>query len=316
MTSTSTDALESLSEEIKCYSLPYGALGFASHILTYYTIICLWFGRKPLWPFSRVSYSWFDLALGGIGLLISTLLSIVTIVRCKNSWELLVIGVWKMAMSLLNGITAIHVACMVILKKRRMKRRRREASGSSSDGDAVGDEAQVEKSGEVAAVVGDEPGIGVRDGSERDRDADHEAEVPIKVVLNPMRWVSWWVILYIPGMFAGVVGLMALVVKDHRSHPGVLKLTAGFYVVVGAGILVVVAGMLYRLRSADDAATARRLVFGGLIWVVGTFSVLAVFYSDWALGIMTDNIGGLPSGDAAALYWTYWISKRLPMFSL
>ncbi|KAJ3535627.1 hypothetical protein NMY22_g6403 [Coprinellus aureogranulatus] len=312
MASTSIDSLESLSEEIKCYSLPYGALGFASHVLTYYTILCLWFGRKPLWPFSRVSYSWFDLALGGIGLLISTLLSIVTIVRCKNSWELLVIGVWKMAMSLLNGITAIHVAVMVILKKRKMKRaRRREASGSSSDG---GDEVQVEKGEEIPGNVRNEPGAG--DHDEGDRDRDVEAEMPIKVVLNPMRWVSWWVVLYIPGMFAGVVGLMALVVKDHKVHPGVLKLTAGFYTVVGAGVLVVAAGVLYRLRNAEDGPTARRLVFGGLIWMVGTFSVLAVFYSDWALGMMTDNIPGLPSGDASALYWTYWISKRLPMFSL
>ncbi|TEB26885.1 hypothetical protein FA13DRAFT_1737095 [Coprinellus micaceus] len=288
MTSTSTEALESLSEEIKCYNLPYGALGFASHVLTYYTILCLWFGRKPLWPFSRVSYSWFDLALGGIGLLISTLLSIVTIVRCKNAWELLVIGVWKMSMSLLNGITAIHVAVMVILEKRRVKRERREASDDSG--------VQVEKS---AVPAGDEPGSGAPD---RDT-AKKEDEAPIKVVLNPMRWVSWWVVLYIPGMFAGVAGLMALVVKDRRRHAGVLKLTAGFYVVVGQA-------------NAGDRSTARRLVFGGLVWVVGTFSILAVFYSDWALGMLTDNIPGLPSGDASALYWTYWISKRLPMFSL
>jgi hypothetical protein len=117
-------------------------------------------------------------------------------------------------------------------------------------------------------------------------------------------------------MFAGVAGLMALVVKDRRRHAGVLKLTAGFYVVVGAGVLAVIAGVLYRLRNAGDRSTARRLVFGGLVWVVGTFSILAVFYSDWALGMLTDNIPGLPSGDASALYWTYWISKRLPMFSL
>ncbi|TEB25446.1 hypothetical protein FA13DRAFT_1765771 [Coprinellus micaceus] len=239
MTSTSTEALESLSEEIKCYNLPYGALGFASHVLTYYTILCLWFGRKPLWPFSRVSYSWFDLALA----------------------------------------------------KRRVKRERREASDDSG--------VQVEKS---AVPAGDEPGSGAPD---RDT-AKKEDEAPIKVVLNPMRWVSWWVVLYIPGMFAGVAGLMALVVKDRRRHAGVLKLTAGFYVVVGAGVLAVIAGVLYRLRNAGDRSTARRLVFGGLVWVVGTFSILAVFYSDWALGI----------GDASALYWTYWISKRLPMFSL
>ncbi|KAJ3512095.1 hypothetical protein NMY22_g15435 [Coprinellus aureogranulatus] len=238
---------------------------------------------SPL-TFSLITPSYAS-ALGGIGLLISTLLSIVTIVRCKNSWELLVIGVWKMAMSLLNGITAIHVAVMVILKKRKMKRaRRREASGSSSDG---GDEVQVEKGEEIPGNVRNEPGAG--DHDEGDRDRDVEAEMPIKVVLNPMRWVSWWVVLYIPGMFAGVVGLMALVVKDHKVHPGVLKLTAGFYTVVGAGVLVVAAGVLYRLRNAEDGPTARRLVFGGLIWMVGTFSVLAVFYSDWALGTGHDD---------------------------
>lgn len=120
----------------------------------------------------------------------------------------------------------------------------------------------------------------------------------------------------VPMMFAGIVGVMTLAVKNIENR-AVVKLTAGFYAVVGTGILIVVAGLLYRIRNAEESGTtARKIVFGGLIWVVATFSILAVFYSDWALGMMTDNITGLPSGDTAALYWTYWISKRLPMFSL
>jgi hypothetical protein len=120
----------------------------------------------------------------------------------------------------------------------------------------------------------------------------------------------------VPMMFAGIVGVMTLAVKNIENK-AVVKLTAGFYTVVGTGILIVVAGLLYRIRNASKSGTtARKIVFGGLIWVVATFSILAVFYSDWALGMMTDNITGLPSGDTAALYWTYWISKRLPMFSL
>ena len=39
-------------------------------------------------------------------------------------------------------------------------------------------------------------------------------------------------------------------------------------------------------------------------------------YSDWALGMMTGNISGLPSGDVAPLYWSYFVGKRLPMLSL
>lgn len=99
-----------LVEEIKCYSLPYGGLGFASHFLTYYAIICLWFGHSPLAPWRRVKYSKFDFILGFSGLAITLGLSIFTIIKCKNTWQLLVIAVWKMTMSLLNGITAVHVA--------------------------------------------------------------------------------------------------------------------------------------------------------------------------------------------------------------
>ena len=36
--------------EITCYTLPYGGLGFASHILTYYTLFMLFSGRQPLRP--------------------------------------------------------------------------------------------------------------------------------------------------------------------------------------------------------------------------------------------------------------------------
>ena len=171
--STSTEsaaALESLKEEIKCYSLPYGALGFVSHVLTYYTIACLWYGRKPLWPFSRVTFSRFDLALGGFGLLISTLLTIVTIVRCKDTWELLVIAIWKMGMSLLNGVTAVHVAGLFILEKIRLKRAKKQ---KQREGSEASDTTDHEKEGGAAT----------------------DKEAPIEVVIDPMRRVFWWIIL-------------------------------------------------------------------------------------------------------------------------
>ena len=112
--STTSAVYNILAKEIECYSLPYGGLGFASHVLTYYTIVCLWYGRKPMMPSRPVKYSWFDLILGVVGLCVSTAMSIVTIARCRNTWQLLVIAVWKLSMSLLNGITAIHVAVLFV----------------------------------------------------------------------------------------------------------------------------------------------------------------------------------------------------------
>ncbi|EDR10253.1 uncharacterized protein LACBIDRAFT_316957 [Laccaria bicolor S238N-H82] len=109
-----TSVYNTLAKEVQCYGLPYGGLGFVSHVPIYYTIVCLWRGRKPMMPFRPVKYSWFDLTLGVVGLCGSTAMSIVTIVRCRNTWQLLVIAIWKLSMSLLNGITAIHVALLFL----------------------------------------------------------------------------------------------------------------------------------------------------------------------------------------------------------
>ncbi|TFK29559.1 hypothetical protein FA15DRAFT_664107 [Coprinopsis marcescibilis] len=349
--SNGTSVLESFAEEIQCYSLPYGLLGFISHVLTYYTIVCLWFGRKPLWPFSRVSFSRFDLALGGFGLLISTLLSIVTIVRCKDTWQLLVIAVWKMSMSLLNGLTAVHVAILFTLRKMKLrkaaKKRRREGSDESNETAVSGvklEEAAEAESGKgrhkkeksTETTTGShkkekstdsKTGKHTKERSTKSKAADEEAPVvpkdkdepAISVKVDPLKVVAWWIVLYIPGMFAGITGLMALVVEA-QGHGGIRGLTAGFYAIVGAGTLFTILGIVYRLRKDQGELgrpeKAKRIILGAIVWVVGSFSILAVFYSDWALGMMTNNITGLPSSDAAAVYWTYWVAKRLPMFSL
>ncbi|KAF9443903.1 hypothetical protein P691DRAFT_678601, partial [Macrolepiota fuliginosa MF-IS2] len=81
------------------------------HVLTYYSLICLWFRWQPLSPWQKLPHSMFyNIAiLSGSPLVVSTVMSIVTIVGCKNSWQLLVIVVWQMGLSILNGITGLHV---------------------------------------------------------------------------------------------------------------------------------------------------------------------------------------------------------------
>ncbi|EAU84073.2 hypothetical protein CC1G_06935 [Coprinopsis cinerea okayama7 len=135
-----------------------------------------------------------------------------------------------------------------------------------------------------------------------------------------LRPTMWWTVLYLPGMFAGMVGLMSLVVQNF--HIEALKiLTVVFYTIVGFGIMVgllsIVIGRMRKPRyeSIDRKETVQQGL-GGLIISVMIYTVLAAFYGDWALGLMTDNLIGLPSGDYRALYWLYFTAKRLPMFSM
>ncbi|TFK65008.1 hypothetical protein BDN72DRAFT_220200, partial [Pluteus cervinus] len=117
-----------LHTEMACYSLPYGGLGFASHVLTYYTLFCLWNGVSPFWPVREVRYSKFDLILSSIGLTTSSGMAIYTLVKCRNSWQLLTIGVWKLSVSLMNGITSLNVAALVFKASRKAKRRAKAAA--------------------------------------------------------------------------------------------------------------------------------------------------------------------------------------------
>ena len=108
---------------------------------------------------------------------------------------------------------------------------------------------------------------------------------------------------------------MSLIHKFGHGHPGIPKLTGGFYGIVGVGIFTYLLGTICALFHLGSPEIVYRIAVGGLVWGSAAFGILAVFYSDWALGIMTGNISGLPSGDVAALYWPYFVGKRLPMLS-
>ncbi|KDR77317.1 hypothetical protein GALMADRAFT_139310 [Galerina marginata CBS 339.88] len=239
--------------ELHCYSLPFGALGFISHVLTYYTIACLWFGRKPLWPFQKIANSKLDLILGALGISLCIIMSIVTMIKCKNTWQLLVIAVWKLSMSLLNGLTALHVAILVV------------------------------------------------------NNPDDDVQMKSKTA-------AWWIVLYIPGMIAGMIGLMSLVTKVAGQVPEILDLTIAFYSVIGASLVVGILSMM--IICWWGGGSPGKVAGAGFIVTLILFLVLSAFYSDWCLGIMLDNLIGTPSSDSSGFYWTYFIAKRLTMFSL
>jgi len=115
-----------------CYSLPYGGLGFASHILTYYTVIVLSTGHSPIRPWKKLSHSRYDLFLSTVGLVGGFAIAIFTLVRCRNHWQLLLIGIWKLSMSVFNGVVGVHISTIMKNAPKPPKKRRNKNASSSS----------------------------------------------------------------------------------------------------------------------------------------------------------------------------------------
>ena len=95
---------------LKCYNLPFGVIGFVSHIFTYWTIVWLWHGRRPLWPYHEVVLKTPDLVANTLGFIICVILSAMTLNSCKNHWELMAIAIWKLSTSLLNALMGVYIA--------------------------------------------------------------------------------------------------------------------------------------------------------------------------------------------------------------
>lgn len=191
----------SLSEEIKCYSLPYGGIGFLSHILTYWALFWLGFGRKPYWPCSKLSAGLFDLFLAFIQTVISIAIAGYTIHRCQNRWQFVLIAVWKVVLSLEVGIFGFSAA---IKARDRSKNNKsdRESYSYSPVSPAVSKTLQK-----------------------------------MKTIWSIDDWTPWTLLFYAAGMVVGMVGLLSIV-WNLRHNEQILDITAVFGAVTATIIVV------------------------------------------------------------------------------
>src|SRR3569833_336822 len=109
-----TEAASQLEEQtnltinaIACYSLPYGGLGFTSHMLTFYTIVCLFFGHKPLCPCSRLKYRGWNLFVGMSQLIGTTITTVLNIHSCLGEWQFVALGSWMLSTSVVLSMLTI-----------------------------------------------------------------------------------------------------------------------------------------------------------------------------------------------------------------
>jgi hypothetical protein len=87
-------------KEVTCYSLPYGGIGFGSHILTYYSMIMFACGRRPTPPFRKLTSGKWDAVLGLAQLIGTVVLTSIAIHRCHDEWQFMLMGVWMLTTSM------------------------------------------------------------------------------------------------------------------------------------------------------------------------------------------------------------------------
>ncbi|KAF2837566.1 hypothetical protein M501DRAFT_937417 [Patellaria atrata CBS 101060] len=273
--------------EVQCYALPYGGIGIVSHLLTYWAIIWIGFGRSPLWPLHKLTHSSFDIGLA-MGTIITTIpLASVSMWRCRIRWEFILIAVWKLTFSITQSTITIHRAWIL-----------RRENGPHTQ----------ERSTDGVRLVSYHSGW----------HSEYSQTTTSLVQGHPQRTPLYWLFLYLCGTIVGMVGLLSIVREAFPSNEGVRDLSYSF----GIAIVVIsgaVGAYFYKRHgegNKQEEKSAFSSTFGGVFkaFVVcfGTFSAL---YSDLILASIADNWGGFPSQDKAALYWAWFVAKRLPLLS-
>jgi hypothetical protein len=101
-----------LQNHIQVYAIPYGVLGFLSHTLTFYVILCHLFGRRPLLPWQALQKTTWNIVLVSLSSLISVILSIVTLARTRGSQPLMILAAMQIVLGVL--VDAVHIHRLVV----------------------------------------------------------------------------------------------------------------------------------------------------------------------------------------------------------
>lgn len=287
-------------EQIKCYALPYGAVGFASHVLTYFTAFMLSRGRNPILFWKRLHHRRYNLAVAIVGFLITFPLTVVTMVRCRSTWGFILVAVWKLVLSVtLTGMT-IHAAHMIYDVPKPPK------------ADAPG----------VSPATGETPPTYITPWhsanlTKYQRIQEAEAITNHPEYKGQFVRIWYWTLFYFLGAVLGFVGICNIVSK-HLSSNQQLRIVTGVFGGLVLFIMLCVAVLCFCAMSGKTGCMGK-LGFSVLVCGVVTVFVLTVlfaFYTDWALAALAGgDLVGRPGGENAAVYWAYFAAKRLPMVS-
>jgi len=86
-------------EEIKCYNLPYGGIGFLTHLIAFWMVIWLGLGMTPIWPVKELTNRWAITVIGLLSFFGAVPIVLLNILQCRARWQFVCLGVWKLTTS-------------------------------------------------------------------------------------------------------------------------------------------------------------------------------------------------------------------------
>ncbi|KAF8856303.1 hypothetical protein BDZ45DRAFT_791458 [Acephala macrosclerotiorum] len=292
--------------QASCYSLPYGAVGFSSHLITYYTMLALVCGRRPLWPWRRLRYPRYSAIPGIISLIGTTAVTSISINECSSEKPFRLIGAWMM-------MTSIAVSLMSISAPFAFGTSKEELLAEKVANEKVRKErksfdmiayARMDGKGQKFPVPGVEIQLHVDDPARM-----RKRTMGVRgLILVGMLWVA--------GSVMGVYGII-LFCDGRWNAIGVLNtITAVFGLVVFSPTIWMICNLKH-LKSDD---------FGMLISLqLALVCSLGLLWMDWTIGAMTGNLIGVPGNSGkdgvvnkklSDMAWIYFALKRLPLLGL
>ncbi|KAK4459725.1 hypothetical protein QBC42DRAFT_182731 [Cladorrhinum samala] len=299
-------------EQIQCYALPYGAIGSASHLLTYFTAFMLSQGRNPILVWKKLDHRRFNLAVAIIGFLITLILTTLTMARCRRTWPFILIAVWKLVLSVtLTGMT-VQATLEIFEMPKDGKTPEVEYDPFFAGGSYRADSTV----GGYHPLKGSTSTFTLQRMNENGEYVERERKINLPQGQERYHRVWYWFPLYFVGSVIGFVGIMNVVGKNINDNHR-LKLITGVF--GGVTLLVVMAVLVLCCLLMDGSGCCGALsisFLAGAGVAVFVLSVLFAFYTDWVLAALAGDLVGTPSSDNAVFYWTYFAAKRLPMLSI
>lgn len=321
-------------DEIKCYALPYGAIGIFSHLLTFWTIAWMSVGKTPLWPFFEMKTYKFDMFLACAALCTCIPIASITMHRCRLSWHFLLICIWKLVTSVSLACITLH-RCWIIRKEGKPSQGRKDTELQQLGGYQPAQTYESYNNGMYAqndsrsglsspdAQFRNNPYGNIPSAQNNNRSGMFSRDELTNGNPRPRDTAPlWWLVLYLSGTIVGMVGLCSLLWTTFRKDATIRHLTYGFGAVLAIiPILVAIFWYVHHLEMSEQGKRGFLLAVwqtlsGSFVAFVAVFGVFSSLYSDLVLGSIANNLFGMPSDDFAPLYWAWFIAKRVPLLSL
>lgn len=309
---------------LQCYALPYGGIGFLSHILTYWTVGWLLVSRMPWKPWQYLKKWKIDLVLSSCSLLFTFAISILALVRCRFHWPFVLIAIWKTSFSLTITCTGIHTSFNVrrlYQKRSTTEAMRQQALRKHETIEQQNKEEEQKYSERKLECIDPNAWFWTRAMQWMSVPGPKIQGLPtIPPEQNPVRSGDYgysavlWLVIYLFSVIIGLVGLIAVVVNNWPNRTRAMEIICEVF--GGCAALVVVLALLLALYHGDLDIVP----FICCAAVVTVTAFLSALWSDFILAAISVRDGGswlgVPSSGNTELFWAYFIAKRLPFFSL